>query len=263
MRKTNEPQPISPQLVSPEEWSIFETAMTAAHENNIEFLVAGAFALGVYTERWRPTKDIDLLILPRDRDVMIDALTKAGFKDYYDQLHYDRGWIYRCTRDNYLVDVIWRMANRRANVDEQWFENAPAVLVRNVTFHIVPPEELLWHKLYVLQRDRCDWPDVLNLLYTYGHKLDWKYLMQRMENDMPLLGAALSLFCWLCPGRTMKFPKWLRDKFHLDEFCQRGPEVLHNNVSFLDSRDWFVASPPPRHLLEPKPLEEKAAVGAT
>ncbi|MFN7139766.1 MAG: nucleotidyltransferase family protein [Limisphaerales bacterium] len=174
MPKEKNPQQISPELFTDEEWVIYAMAMQAAHEAQIPFMVGGAFALGVYTQRWRPTKDVDLLILPKDRDPMIDAITKAGFKDYYEQAHYDRGWIYRSTRDNYIVDVIWRMANRRADVDEWWFENACTVSVRGAEFKVVPPEELLWHKLYVLQRDRCDWPDVFNLLYAVGGKLDWK-----------------------------------------------------------------------------------------
>ena len=251
MQKLKEPQQISPQHVSPEEWTLFETAMRAAREANVPFMVGGAFALGVYTERWRPSKDIDLLILPRDRDAAIDALTKAGFKDYYDQLHYDRGWIYRSTRDNYIVDVIWRMANRRADVDECWFDNAPEVSVREEVFKIVPPEELLWHKLYVLQRDRCDWPDVFNLLYAVGHKLDWKYLIGRMEDDMQLMNAALNIYCWLCPGRSSRLPKSVRDKFHLDDAGESAPPVLEKNVSYLDSRDWFVGAEPNRFLLEP------------
>src|SRR4051812_49001026 len=113
MPKEKTPQRISPERVSEEEWTIYEAAMQSARHAGVPFMVGGAFALGVYTGRWRPTKDVDLLILPKDRDKMIEALTRAGFKDYHDQLHYDRGWIYRSTRDNYIVDVIWRMANRR------------------------------------------------------------------------------------------------------------------------------------------------------
>src|SRR5688572_22073243 len=114
MQKRKTPQNISPELISPEEWSIYQLAMQAVRSAKIPFLVGGAFALAVYTGRWRSTKDIDLIVHPVDRDRAIDALTGAGFKDYYEQAPYDRGWIYRSTRENYIVDVIWRMANRRA-----------------------------------------------------------------------------------------------------------------------------------------------------
>ncbi len=250
MPKQKTPQEISPELFTDEEWGIYATAMQAANNAGIPFLVGGALALGVYTERWRPTKDVDLLILPKDRDVMIDAITKAGFKDYYDQTHYDRGWIYRSTRDNYIVDVIWRMANRRADVDEGWFENSRIVAVRGAQFKIVPPEELLWHKLYVLQRDRCDWPDVFNLLYAVGHKLDWKYLLDRMGEDHALLNGVLNIFGWLCPGKVGALPKFVREQFHLADVRQGTPEVLQQHVGFLDSRDWFVGLEPNRNILK-------------
>ena len=249
MAKDKTPKNISPELFTDEEWSIYATAMQAARQAKIPFMVGGAFALGVYTGRFRPTKDVDLLIMPKDRDAMIDAITKAGFKDYYDQQHYDRGWIYRSTRDNYIVDVIWRMANRRADVDELWFDNAPSVSVRDVVFKIVPPEELLWHKLYVLQRDRCDWPDVLNLLFAVGNKLDWKYLFDRMQNDLPLLGAVLNTFRWICPGKTRDLPKIVHDKFGLTDIPPDAPACIEANIAYFDSRDWFVGLTPNRTLL--------------
>jgi hypothetical protein len=249
MPKEKTPQKISPELVSQEEWSIYEAAMQSAREANIPFMVGGAFALGVYTGRWRPTKDVDLLILPKDRHAMIDALTRTGFKDYYDQLGYDRGWIYRSTRDNYIVDVIWRMANRRADVDEAWFDNAPSVCVRDEIFKIVPPEELLWHKLYVLQRDRCDWPDVFNLLYSVSGKIDWKYLLNRMEDDLPLLKGVLNVFGWLCPGKIRELPKWVREQFQLADAPPDAPPAVEKNVSFFDSREWFVGVSPNKNVL--------------
>jgi len=249
MPKEKTPQKISPELFTDEEWSIYVSAMQAAQQAKIPFMVGGAFALGVYTNRWRPTKDVDLLILPRDRDAMIDAITKAGFKDYYDQLHYDRGWIYRSTRDNYIVDVIWRMANRRADVDDQWFENAPSVTVRDAVFKVVPPEELLWHKLYVLQRDRCDWPDVLNLLYAVGPKLDWKYLFGRMEPDLPLLNGVLQVFSWICPGRVSALPDWVCERFNLQHCDSVSPDMVEQNINYFDSRDWFTGIEPNKNIL--------------
>lgn len=251
MQKRKAPQQISPELISTEEWSIYQAGMQAAKNAKIPFLVGGAFALAVYTGRWRSTKDIDFIVHPADRDAIIDALTKAGFKDYYEQLPYDRGWIYRSTRGNYIVDVIWRMANRRAEVDEDWFQNAPAVSVAGEVFHIVPPEELLWHKLYVLQRDRCDWPDVFNLLYAAGSKLDWDYLLKRMENDVPLLTGMLNVFTWMCPGHIKELPEWVREKFRLSYPVPGTPDLVEKNVRYLDSRDWFVPVPPNRNLLKP------------
>jgi hypothetical protein len=73
--------------------------------------VGGGLAIGVCTGTWRDTKDIDSYVLPKDREILKGILTRAGLDDYYNQLPYDRAWIYRSIRDKVIVDVIWAMAN--------------------------------------------------------------------------------------------------------------------------------------------------------
>ncbi len=238
---------VTPQFIAKEEWLVYKTAMEAAREAGVPFLVAGAFALGVYTGRWRSTKDIDLIVMPHHRAAIIQALENAGFEDFYAQTPYDRGWIYRSTRGGYIVDVIWRMANRRSDVDAEWFDHAVNVRVGGTGFAVIPPVELLWHKLYVLQRDRCDWPDVLNLLYAAGDKLDWARLLRRAGPDARLLEAVMVVFEWMCPGRINALPGWLRERFHLEAQSPDAPEILPHRASLLDTREWF-DSVPEKHL---------------
>ncbi len=230
------------QFIPDNEWAAYETAIQVVRKSKVEFLIGGAFGLAVYTGRWRDTKDLDLLILPKDRDAVVKALNDSGFVDYYDQHSYDRGWIYRATRDGFIVDVIWQMANRRADVDEEWFTNAPLIPIRTEKLRVVPAEELLWHKLYVLQRDRCDWPDVWNLLYENGPTLDWERILRRVGNDVQLLEAVLRMYDWICPAGYSELPNWLRDRFAV---VQHAPAQSNweKNVSLLDSRPWFAATP--------------------
>ncbi len=121
---------------------------------------------------------------------MIQVLTDQGFEDYHDRVAYDRAWIYRGYRDGTLVDIIWAMANQRADVDQPWLTRGPLIDVRGQPCRIIPPEEMIWAKLYVLQRDRCDLPDVLNLVYATGPSLDWDFLIQRLGDDSPLLSCS-------------------------------------------------------------------------
>ncbi|MEO5804459.1 MAG: nucleotidyltransferase family protein, partial [Verrucomicrobiota bacterium] len=232
------------KFIADEEWAAYEAAIHVVRKAKVEFLIAGAFGLAVYTGRWRNTKDLDLLILPKDREAIVQALADAGFVDYYDQLAYDRGWIYRSTRDGFIVDVIWAMANRRAQVDELWFDRAPLVTIRTEQLRIVPAEELLWHKLYVLQRERCDWPDVWNLLYKNGPTLDWEHLLNRIGNDTQLLQAALLVFNWICPDVANEFPDWVRERFQLPKRDAENNLDWKKNVSLLDSRPWFAGLEP-------------------
>jgi Uncharacterised nucleotidyltransferase len=215
----------------------------------IPFLLGGGFALAIYTGRWRNTKDIDFYIFKKDRRTAIAALARAGFRDYFSRLRYDRKWIYRSTRSGVIVDIIWAMANQRAQVDQLWFENAPAISVRGEPMRLLPPEELLWCKLYILQRDHCDWPDVLNLLYAVGSRVNWDHLLWRLDGDWPLLKSLLTLYGWLCPKRARELPAALRKRLGL-----ATPKILrrakHNPIRLLDTRGWFAALLP-----ENRPLE--------
>jgi hypothetical protein len=202
-------------------------------------MLGGGFGLATYADRWRDTKDIDFYILPRDQAPIAKALVKAGFSDYYPQLAYDRGWIYRSVKDGVIVDMIWSMANRRATVDESWFERARTIAIREKTLAVIPPEELLWCKLYVMQRDHCDWLDVLNLLYAAGPSLIWEHLLGRVGQEFQLLQSCVQLFDWLSPNRAAQFPARIRKHFRLPEPVIVSPEEERRRVRLLDSRAWF------------------------
>ncbi len=224
-----------------EQWSVYKRALAAASAPGHPFALGGAFALATYTGRWRNTKDLDLFILPETRDAMVDVLAGTGLCDYYEQLPYDRGWIYRACEGEIIVDLIWSMANRRAYVDEAWLSRGPELNVRGEMVRIIPVEELIWAKLYILHHDRCDWTDVLNLIYAAGPTLDWEHLLRRVAEDELLLSGALSVFAWLCPGRTTALPDWLWERLHLPEPPGSGPEVDRDRVDLLDTRPWFFA----------------------
>jgi hypothetical protein len=226
--------------ISDEQWEVYRRAIQALREAGLRIMLGGGFAMASYTGRWRNTKDIDFYILHKDRDKAKEALTKAGFIDYFDQLPYDRKWIYRSTRAGVIVDVIWAMANQRAQVDDEWFANAARISIRGEQLGVVPVEEFVWCKLYILQRDHCDWTDVLNVLFATGTEINWDRLLKRLEEDWPLLKALLTLYGWVCPRRAARLPESLRKRLKLE-----APVIPRRNrfnrIRLLDSRDWFAA----------------------
>lgn len=232
------------------QWSNYRLAIEAARNAGIRFLLGGGFGLAVFAGRWRNTKDIDFYILERDREAMIAALSNIGFVDYYDQKPYDPGWIYRSTKDNVIVDVIWSMANRRAEVDELWFEHAPSIIIREETMQMVPVEELLWCKLYIMQRDHCDWTDAFNLIHAAADVMDWDRLIGRLGEDLPLLKAVLTVYAWMCPGRAAKLPARLRRMLHLNIPEGETKDCRTERIKLLDSRKWFAAFQPEDKYLE-------------
>ena len=230
------------RLIPEEQWRIYIIAIEAVRATGLSFMIGGAFGLACYTGRWRNTKDLDFYILPKHRETVIDALTGAGFGDYYDRLPYDRQWIYRSERDGVIVDIIWAMANQRAEVEPDWFEYAPVVRLHGQELQVLPAEELLWCKLYVLQRDRCDWPDVMNILYAVGEQLEWDRLMRRLGDDRCLLRGAVAAFSWLSPQKALLLPEELRSEGCPDPLG--NGEMEQRRVRLLDSRPWFAAYQP-------------------
>lgn len=227
------------------EWSIYRRVIHEARTGRIPVAFGGAFATAVYTDELRNTKDLDFYILPEDRDRMREAIGRAGLHDLFDQLPYDRSWIYRGSTGDVIVDAIWAMANHRATVDLRWLSQGPEVVIRGERLRAIPAEELIWAKLYIVQRTRCDWVDVINIIDACADSIEWDHLLERLASDTPLLAGALSVFGWLAPGRAQDIPKsvWRRlgQKVPLPA---PGSDVTSTRANLLDSRRWFRSSRP-------------------
>jgi hypothetical protein len=232
------------QRIPGAEWAVYLEVIRQARALGIRFAFGGAFAIAVYTGELRNTKDFDFYLLPADRDAMKEAMTRAGLRDYFDRLAYDRSWIYRASREDIIVDAIWTMANHRAEVDEHWLSRGPEVTIRGEPLRAIPIEDLIWSKLYVLQRERCDWGDVVNLIDAQTDSIDWEYLLNQLGEDAPLLTGALSVFAWLVPHRASDIPSEVWSRLGLCPSTQgEDPKVSRARANLLDSRPWFT-----RHL---------------
>ncbi|HVS71610.1 MAG TPA: nucleotidyltransferase [Phycisphaerae bacterium] len=234
-------------LVPDDQWAIYHRVIEAAQKRGIRFVIGGGLAFSHYANRCRNTKDMDLYVAPAEREAMIEATRAAGLRDYYDEKPYDRKWIYRSHNgEGIIVDIIWQMANYRAQVDDDWLTRGDLVEIRGVSLRLLPAEELMWAKLYILQRDRCDWGDLLNILYNRAATLDWKHFLQRIGNDKPVLAALLEVFSWACPEKAHELVPgevW-RTLGITPAQIPHAPEVDREHIRMLDSRDWFGPTSP-------------------
>jgi len=212
------PEPHWLSFLAKEEWETLTEIAGLAREAGIEVLLGGALGLAAYTPLQRSTKDIDFYVRRRESKALEQILRRAGFKDLYEKEAYDRRWISRSYRDGVIVDLIWSFANYLAEVDDDWFRHGPFIQ-GEIPLQIVPPEELLRAKLFVFQRGRCDWPDLLNLLYYTHGTLDRERLVARLGEHAPLLHALEGVFQWLTPA---------------------PPAVDRKRADLLDSREWFL-----------------------
>jgi hypothetical protein len=221
------------------EWEVYRAVIGQAQSLGVRFAFGGAFATAAYVGELRNTKDFDIYVLAPDRELMKEATRRAGLEDYYDQRPYDRSWIYRAVRGDIIVDTIWTMANHRADVDESWLTRGRLVEIRGERLRAIPVEELIWAKLYIVQRDRCDWGDVFNLIEAQAESMDWHHLLQRLGQDTLLLTGALAVFAWLSPAAAMNIPKeiWFRLGLRMPEPSRQEAESARADL--LDSRRWF------------------------
>ena len=73
--------------------------------------------------------------------------------------------------------MIFSSGNGIAVVDEQWFEHATEGEVLGVQVLVAPPEESLWSKAFVMERERYDGADVAHIILAVGDRLDWRRLI--------------------------------------------------------------------------------------
>ncbi len=239
------------EVIPEDQWRMFVGGVDALEAKHVPFVLHGALGLAAYTGRFRNTKDVDVVVRERDRERAIAAVRAAGFADYFEQEAYDRSWIFRGWQSNGIFDLIWALPNHRVEIDAPWFDRGRPVQLRGRGMMAAPAEEIIRVKLYVMQRGRCDWPDLLNLLAAVGSEIDWRWLMQRMGADLGLLHALLATFNWLAPERARGLPGWVRAQFALEDFPVDDPDATEaRRVPLFDSRPWFALHQSPEQPLE-------------
>lgn len=233
-------------LLPESEWRTLRPVLAEAADAGMRFQLGGGMAQALYGRRRRLTKDVDLFVLPEQRQAFIDLLCQHQFEDYFEQLPYERHWIYRGHRQGALLDVIWQMPNHLAVVDEKWMSRGHACRLDGLAMTVIPLEEMIWAKIFVLQRDRCDWPDLFNVLACQVEHVDWEHLLARVGHDAPLLEGLLRAFQWLCPEESQQVPA--RVWWRLSRTRHRQPGTRGDTparADLLDRRDWFGPGPPP------------------
>jgi len=102
------------------------------------------------------------------------VLDQDGWRTGY---HPD-GWLAKGYKGEYFVDLIFSSGNGVAIVDDAWFEHALPGRVFGQEVQILPAEEMIWSKGFVMERERFDGADVYHLLRAVGAKLDWDRVMR-------------------------------------------------------------------------------------
>ena len=180
-------------------------ALRALTGAGVPFVVAGAYAFFEYTGIFRDTKDLDVFLRRRDLDAAFEALRTAGFRTEM----LDPGWIGKGYRGEWFVDLIFSSGNGVAVVDDLWFEHARAGEVMGVEVLLAPPEEMIWSKAFVCERERYDGHDIAHLLRARGDEMDWHRLLARFDEHWEVLLSHLVLYRFAFPSERSRVPDWL------------------------------------------------------
>ncbi len=189
---------------------VFQEALRALNKADITYVVGGAFAMYHYTGKWRDTNDLDVYLERSCVRPAVDALSGAGFRDHGEMAVGDREWIYHAVRDSTFVDLIWQPPNHLLPVDASFFDRGEDGTFLQVPVRFMPPEELVWAKIFTMNHQRCDWPDVFQMVRATRGRLDWPYLINRMAEHWPVLLSFVVLFDWVYPGEADAIPDLIR-----------------------------------------------------
>src|SRR5205085_11380786 len=108
-----------------------------------------------------------------------------------------------------VVDIMFNSVNGLCPVEDTWFEHAVPGILFGRSVMLCPPEELIWAKAFVMERDRFDGADIAHLWSAKGHDFDWARLLKRFHSHWRVLLAHLMLFGYIFPSERSKVPDWL------------------------------------------------------
>ena len=183
---------------------VYREALHCLVKAKVPFLVGGTFALESYTGRVRRTKDLDLFVNPADRLRLMQRLLDAGFRTEWRFPH----WLGKANKDDRSIDIIYSSGNGICTVDEAWFRYALPAEIFGIPVRVVPAEEMLWSKAFVMERNRYDGGDIAHLLRARAHTMDWARLLFRFGTYWRVLFSHVILFGFIYPEQRLRIPDW-------------------------------------------------------
>jgi hypothetical protein len=223
----------------------FKEAIEILSESGANFLIGGAFAVFQHAGIFRNTKDLDVFCKHSEYPKILKAFKAKGFQTELTDVR----WLAKILKGEYFIDLIFDTTNNICKVDESWFNHSTKGIFEGIEVRYLAPEELIWIKSYVQNRERFDGADVNHILLKTGKTLDWKRLLDRLDQHWHILLAELIMFQFVYPSDYQEIvPKWLFDEliaraneqYELpatgDKIC-RGP-IIDQTQYAIDIKQW-------------------------
>jgi hypothetical protein len=194
--------PAAASLISEETRAFYVRSMKALHTAQVPYLVGGAYAFARYTGIERHTKDFDIFVREHDQAGALEAFQKMGCETEPTFPH----WLSKAFHGEDFVDIIFSAGNGVARVDEEWFEYALDGIVLGVPVKLIPAEEMIWSKGFIMERERFDGADVAHILRARSAEIDWGRLLRRFGGHHRVLLVHLLLFGFIYPSERNQIP---------------------------------------------------------
>ena len=191
--------PATVQTPSVHASEFYKRVIQVFQEKDIDFLVGGAFAFVHYTGIGRDTKDLDLFIRRTDWDRVTAVLSEEGITTELTFPHW-LGKAFGGRQREFFVDLIFSGGNGVAEVDDDWFANAPRDESLGFPVRLMPIEEMIWSKAFLMERERFDGADVLHLVRARQNDINWPRLLSRFGEHWRVLLSHLVLFPYVYPN---------------------------------------------------------------
>lgn len=180
----------------------YRRVMSRLEARGVPFLVGGAYAFERYTGIARNTKDFDLFVHPRDVDRALQTLAAEGCTTDVPFPH----WLAKAQCGEDVVDLIYSSGNGVALVDDDWFRHSVGDTVLDVPVRLIPAEEMIWSKAFIMERERYDGADVAHILRACADQLDWPRLLHRFDAHWRVLFQHLVVFGFIYPCERARVP---------------------------------------------------------
>ena len=220
----------------------YERTLRTLNEAQVPYLVGGAYAFGRYTGIERHTKDLDLFVIEEELGSVVKVLENNGFVTELSHPH----WLAKVLEGDAMVDLIFASGNGMSYVDASWFTRSVEDEVFGIPVRLCAPEEIIWMKAFIMERERFDGPDVMHLIRDCSQTMDWKHLLRLFGENWRILYAHLILFGYIYPFLKDNIPEWVMKIFDRrlqreleepasTELICRGP--LLSRAQYLDDID--------------------------
>ena len=186
----------------------YRAAMLLLQKANVPFLVGGAYAFGVYTGITRDTKDFDLFVQPRDVERALATLSGGGYGAERTFPH----WLAKAKCGEDVIDFIYAAGNGLCQVDQTWFDRARDGQLLGMPVKLCAPEDIVWMKGFIMERERFDGADIVHLIESCGETMDWEHLVNRFGPDWCVLLSHLIFFGYIFPSERDRVPKRILDQ---------------------------------------------------